>query len=155
MRAFILFAFVACLGLVNWSRHKKTSVEDSPQLMEKKLNDESEIEEKISPALSNVEEEEKIKKIEYNDNLSSLLHSTEEIEASKEFSHSHVPPVKLLGELVIGEVSSSLRSCGVTHFSSYESSIAGKKITMKEEVKDGDVSMLITTPVRRSSRLYD
>lgn len=108
----ILFAIVASLGLVYWSRHKKTSVEDSPRPMEKQIA-ESEIAEKISPVLGSVEEEEKIKRIESNANPSSLICSTEEVEASKEFSHSHVPRVELLGELVIGEVSSSLRSCGV------------------------------------------
>ncbi|KAM7471788.1 hypothetical protein LguiA_009971 [Lonicera macranthoides] len=178
----ILFAIVACLGLVNWSRLNKTSVEDSPQPMVKNSIAESEIAEKISPVLFNVEEEEKIKRIESNGNPSSLLRSTEEVEASKEFSYSHVPTVELLGELVIGEVSSSLRSRGVKskllgteesnnsvslshiraasamEFStadspSYGSCTAGKKIAKKEEAKDGEVSMLITTPVRRSSRL--
>ncbi|XP_049396307.1 uncharacterized protein LOC125860400 [Solanum stenotomum] len=103
-------------------------------------------------------------------------------EASKEISHFSAPKIELLGEMMVGEVSSSLRSCvrknnmieaegsntniskGVvlppaqpTDSPSYGSFTAEKKILKKKVEKDGEEikKVLLTTPVRRSSRIRD
>ncbi|KAH0691858.1 hypothetical protein KY289_019216 [Solanum tuberosum] len=107
-------------------------------------------------------------------------------EASKEISHFSAPKIELLGEMMVGEVSSSLRSCvrknnmieaegsntnlskGVvlppaqpsvveTDSPSYGSFTAEKKILKKKVEKDGEEikKVMLTTPVRRSSRIRD
>lgn len=107
-------------------------------------------------------------------------------EASKEISHLSAPKIELLGEMMVGEVSSSLRSCvrknnmieaegsntnlskGVvlppaqpsvveTDSPSYGSFTAEKKILKKKVEKDGEEikKVVLTTPVRRSSRIRD
>ncbi|KAG5619206.1 hypothetical protein H5410_019030 [Solanum commersonii] len=107
-------------------------------------------------------------------------------EASKEISHFSAPKIELLGEMMVGEVSSSLRSCvrknnmieaegsntnlskGVvlppaqpsvveTDSPSYESFTAEKKMLKKKVEKDGEEikKVVLTTPVRRSSRIRD
>ncbi|KAK4736098.1 hypothetical protein R3W88_010359 [Solanum pinnatisectum] len=107
-------------------------------------------------------------------------------EASKEISHFSAPKIELLGEMMVGEVSSSLRSCvrknnmieaegsntnlskGVvlppaqpsvveTDSPSYGSFTAEKKILKKKVEKDGEEikKVVLTTPVRRSSRIRD
>ncbi|XP_031091174.1 uncharacterized protein LOC115996174 [Ipomoea triloba] len=105
-------------------------------------------------------------------------------DSSVEFSHTKSLGVELLGELVIGEVSSSLRTHArktrlpETEESSSNSfsqvsgsrlpplqpssafwdsqtseSSYGKKLVKKEGGKDGEAKKIITTPVRRSSRI--
>ncbi|XP_015162256.1 uncharacterized protein [Solanum tuberosum] len=106
-------------------------------------------------------------------------------EASKEISHLSAPKIELLGEMMVGEVSSSLRSCvrknnmieaegsntnlskGVvlppaqpsvveTDSPSYGSFTAEKKILKKKVEKDEEIKkVVLTTPVRRSSRIRD
>lgn len=106
-------------------------------------------------------------------------------EASKEISHFSAPKIELLGEMMVGEVSSSLRSCvrknnmieaegsntnlskGVvlppaqpsvveTDSPSYGSFTAEKKILKKKVEKDEEIKKVaLTTPVRRSSRIRD
>ncbi|KAH0763979.1 hypothetical protein KY290_020052 [Solanum tuberosum] len=106
-------------------------------------------------------------------------------EASKEISHFSAPKIELLGEMMVGEVSSSLRSCvrknnmieaegsntnlskGVvlppaqpsvveTDSPSYGSFTAEKKILKKKVEKDEEIKkVVLTTPVRRSSRIRD
>ncbi|XP_055827771.1 uncharacterized protein LOC129895990 [Solanum dulcamara] len=118
---------------------------------------------------------------------SSLCGPTEE--ASKEISHISAPNIELLGEMIVGEVSSSLRSCfrknsmleaegsntnlskggvlppaqpsvvdhSITDSPSYGSFTAEKKKILKKKVeKDGEeIKKVLTTPVRRSSRIRD
>nr|GLL35144.1 uncharacterized protein LOC109192494 isoform X2 [Ipomoea trifida] len=104
-------------------------------------------------------------------------------DSSVELSHTKSLGVELLGELVIGEVSSSLRTHArktrlpETEESSSNSfsrvsgsrlpplqpsafldsqtseSSYGKKLVKKEGGKDGEAKKVITTPVRRSSRI--
>ncbi|XP_047266097.1 uncharacterized protein LOC107861782 isoform X4 [Capsicum annuum] len=107
-------------------------------------------------------------------------------EASKEISYISAPKIELLGEIMVGEVSSSLRSCvrknikteaaeGNTNLSrsvllpsaveehsiadspSHGSFTAEKKILKKKVEKDGEEvkKVVLTTPVRRSSRIRD
>ncbi|PHT47061.1 hypothetical protein CQW23_11269 [Capsicum baccatum] len=111
-------------------------------------------------------------------------------EASKEISYISAPKISLLGEIMVGEVSSSLRSCvrknikteaaeGNTNLSrsvllppaqpsaveehyiadspSHGSFTAEKKILKKKVEKDGEEvkKVVLTTPVRRSSRIRD
>nr|GMD32340.1 Protein Ycf2 like [Ipomoea batatas] len=117
----------------------------------------------------------------YSTEASSLARSVRD--SSVEFSHTKSLGVELLGELVIGEVSSSLRTHArktrlpETEESSSNSfsrvsgsrlpplqpsafldsqtseSSYGKKLVKKEGGKDGEAKKVITTPVRRSSRI--
>ncbi|MCD9640264.1 hypothetical protein HAX54_025465 [Datura stramonium] len=113
--------------------------------------------------------------------FSSLCGPTKE--ASKEISHISAPKIELLGEIMVGEVSSSLRSCvrknsmteaegsntnlskgvlppaqpSVVDSPSYGSFTAEKKILKKKVEKDGEEvkKVVLATPVRRSSRIRD
>ncbi|TMW84565.1 hypothetical protein EJD97_024931 [Solanum chilense] len=127
---------------------------------------------------------ERIPAIESITQASSLCGPTKE--ASKEISHFSAPKIELLGEMMVGEVSSSLRSCvgknnmieaegsntniskGVvlppaqpsvveTDSPSYGSFTAEKKILKKKVEKDREEikKVVLTTPVRRSSRIRD
>ncbi|XP_004235638.2 probable GPI-anchored adhesin-like protein PGA55 [Solanum lycopersicum] len=127
---------------------------------------------------------ERIPAIESITRASSLCGPTKE--ASKEISHFSAPKIELLGEMMVGEVSSSLRSCvrknnmieaegsntniskGVvlppaqpsvveTDSPSYGSFTAEKKILKKKVEKDREEikKVVLTTPVRRSSRIRD
>ncbi|CAK9174547.1 unnamed protein product [Ilex paraguariensis] len=116
----IFLSMLASLGFIQHSKQKKTFVRNS-QPTEKPVAkyvtadkitpifstvEEPLIAEKITPSLPNVEEE-NIGMVKSFANPRSSVLSKEE--ASKEYSHSHAPSVELLGELVIGEVSSSFR----------------------------------------------
>ncbi|XP_015070852.1 uncharacterized protein LOC107015176 [Solanum pennellii] len=127
---------------------------------------------------------ERIPAIESITQASSLCGPT--TEASKEISHFSAPKIELLGEMMVGEVNSSLRSCvrknnmieaegsniniskGVvlppaqpsvveTDSPSYGSFTTEKKILKKKVEKDREEikKVVLTTPVRRSSRIRD
>ncbi|KAA8541733.1 hypothetical protein F0562_022885 [Nyssa sinensis] len=185
----IFFMITSSVVLGFQLRRKKGSVKDT--LPMEKLPSEPLIAEKISHVLPD-REEGQIEKVESFLNPSSLIRSVDE--ASQGFYQSRAPTVELLGEFVVGELSSSLKSCGMkskmmeteesknsvsrekgtwskarvvssqAHPSSalesstmdspsYGSFTAEKKIGKKEEGKDGEVRMVVTTPVRRSSRI--
>lgn len=101
-------------------------------------------------------------------------------EESKEISCISAPKIELLGEMMVGEVSSSLRSCvrkksmieaervlppaqpsvvehSIADSPSYGSFTAEKKMLKKKVEKDGEEvkKVVLTTPVRRSSRIRD
>lgn len=189
----IFFTIVTALGFVYRSRQKKSDMKEDYLPTETPLGEAvaAAAAEKISPVVCNVEKEKKLEKVE-SFASSSSIRSTKE--ASEEFSrHSQAPIVELLGELVIGEASSSLRRRKMVNFEennrnsvstemmisrskapsvqiqgqpsqmevsnadspSFGSFTAEKKkiVVKKEEVKGEEVSMVITTPVRRSSRI--
>lgn len=188
----VIFTIVAAaLGFAYRSRQKKSAIKEDSLPTEKPLD------EAVAAAavkICNVEKEKKLEKVEsFASPSSSSIRSTKE--ASAEFSrHSQAPIVELLGELVIGEVSSSLRrrkmldseesnrdsvstemmisrskapwvqiqeqpsqrEVSNADSPSFGSFTAEKKkiVVKKEEGGKGEVaSMVITTPVRRSSRI--
>lgn len=103
----VFFTIVAALGFAYRSRQKKSAIKEDPSPTETPLD------EAVAAAaekICNVEKEKKLEKVEsFASPSSSSIRSTKE--PSEEFSrHSQAPIVELLGELVIGEVSSSLRS---------------------------------------------
>ncbi|XAR67669.1 hypothetical protein NMG60_11002517 [Bertholletia excelsa] len=105
---FIFFVASTVLGfhLVG----KQTSGRQS--LGEEKLLSETVLAEKISSEGTlppNVEEEEHEKSEPFANSSPTLVQLNEE--ASKEFSQTRPPMVELIGEFVVGEVSSSLKSC--------------------------------------------
>ncbi|XP_059655305.1 uncharacterized protein LOC132302453 [Cornus florida] len=181
----ILTSFVLGFHL----RRKRTSAKNA--LVMGRMLSESAIAKKISPVLPHMEEGH-IEKVVPSANPSSWIRSMDE--SLKESYQSRAPSVELLTEFEVGEVSSSLRSCGLkskmmdneesnysvsqekggswskdravsgqlasplSEFStmdspSYGSFTAEKKMAKKEEGKDGEVRMVVTTPVRRSTRI--
>ncbi|XP_041002046.1 uncharacterized protein LOC121247702 isoform X2 [Juglans microcarpa x Juglans regia] len=111
--------------------------------------------------------------------IHSSFHPMEE--SSKDDYESRAPTIELLGEFVVGEISSSLRSCDTKNrrigseegnysvslqsqptfpeFSSMDSHSCARYTTEKKVVKreeggkDGEAKVITTTPVRRSSRI--
>ncbi|KAJ9179259.1 hypothetical protein P3X46_011068 [Hevea brasiliensis] len=184
----VFSSIVAFLVLVLHFRKNRNASKDSHPVVEPCLD--SVIAEKCCSLLAN--EEDMDKHIEHPvsfANSMSLINSLEE--DSKQTYESRAPTIELLGELVVGEMSSSLRSCGVksrmieSEVSSYSVSMEKgigskanslpvrvqpalsqiskinlpsytdeKKIVKKEEGGDGEVNkVLVTTPLRRSSRI--
>ncbi|KAM7483794.1 hypothetical protein LguiB_008377 [Lonicera macranthoides] len=148
----LFLAFVASLGFGYRSRKVRNSV----------------LGEKVSPG--QYVEREKIEKDKPFTSPPSLAHSS--VGARRELSYSHVPVVELIGEnssncssfrrsgkkskMVETEESNSCSVSFEKGSLSYGSFTAEKKIVKKEkkEGKDGEEKMVITNPVRRSSRLH-
>lgn len=109
----IIFTILSSLGVIYYLRQKKVPAEEFQSMVERLV--EPVLAEKITPPPSTMEEEES-DGAEFFASTSSLVHSLQE-EVAKDISHgysqSHAPSVELLGEFVIGEVSSSLRSCAM------------------------------------------
>ncbi|XP_058192557.1 uncharacterized protein LOC131309883 isoform X2 [Rhododendron vialii] len=100
----LVMAALSLLGFHFW--RKKTSLSIEKPLSESILADKTT---SVGPVVIPYVEEEHVEKVEsFVNPSSSLLRSTEE-----EFYQIRAPTVELLGEFVVGEVSSSIKSCGM------------------------------------------
>lgn len=123
----IVSVIAASLALVFHFMQKKAINKDSSVIAntgsmktliieQKKMNrKESVISEKYNSALADREEDGSIEQDVYSSfrRMSLSSNSKHSTEAGSEEYHSKAPTIELLGEFVIGEVSSSLRSCGL------------------------------------------
>ncbi|KAM5579202.1 hypothetical protein ABKV19_009134 [Rosa sericea] len=122
-----IFSVVAVsLALVFHLRRKKAISKDSSVIAntgsmknliieQKKMIGKSAISEKYNSALSNREEDNSIEQDVYSSfrRMSLSSNSDHSSDEGSEAYHSKAPRIELLGEFVVGEVSSSLRSCGL------------------------------------------
>lgn len=135
----LVMAALSVLGFRFW--RKKTSL-----FIEKPLS-ESILAEKttsVGPIVLPYVEEEHVEKVEsFVNPSSSLLRSTEE-----EFYQIRAPTVELLGEFVVGEVSSSIKSCGMKS-KMMEVEVSSSSVFQEEGT--GSKAHVFSSPVKPSA----
>ncbi|KAL5822699.1 hypothetical protein ACOSQ3_020622 [Xanthoceras sorbifolium] len=191
-------AIVASLVLASHLMRKRNKKKDSSSLVMKPCTNKSVLEEKCSPTLFPNEREDHNNNKRVDDSFASpmpLINSS--LIDSKELSQNRAPSIELLGEFVVGEMSSSRRRSSVMKSMEIESEVSShsvsldnkgfrskthsvpihaqqdfsveasaihslsygyftpeKKILKKEEEGiDVEAKKVVTTPLRRSSRL--
>lgn len=125
---YLLVPVIAAFSLLGFRLWRKiTSLPMEKQVSESVLAEKTT---SVGPVVLPYVEEEHVQKVESFVNPSSLNRSTEE--TTKEFYQIRAPSVELLGEFVVGEASSSIKSCGMNRSKMVEIEVSSNSVSLEK-----------------------